>query len=107
MAHVTHEQRAELRRHLEARMAARGIEVPDRIAAQIAELLDEALDDDLLALPQPQRLDDADEDQRIVVTGMGAVTPYGVGLLPLWGGLIEGRSAIRRVEAEYAAPFPT
>jgi 3-oxoacyl-[acyl-carrier-protein] synthase II len=107
MAHVTHEQRAELRRHLRARLEARGIEVPDRIAAQIAELLDEALDEDLLALPQPQRLDYADEDQRIVVTGMGAVTPFGTGLGLLWGGLVEGRSAIHRVDAEYAAPFPT
>jgi nodulation protein E len=32
--------------------------------------------------------------RRIVVTGMGCVTPYGVGVEPLWAGLSAGRSAI-------------
>lgn len=32
--------------------------------------------------------------RRVVVTGMGAVTPFGVGVDPFWEGLIEGRSGI-------------
>lgn len=32
-------------------------------------------------------------DQRIVVTGMGLVTPLGIGMEPFWSGLIAGRSA--------------
>ncbi len=35
--------------------------------------------------------------RRVVVTGMGAVTPFGVSVDRLWDGLIEGRSAISRV----------
>ncbi len=35
---------------------------------------------------------------RIVITGLGAVSPYGVGVQKLWDGLRQGISAIRRVE---------
>jgi 3-oxoacyl-[acyl-carrier-protein] synthase II len=37
------------------------------------------------------------EDQRIVVTGMGLVTPLGIGIGPFWNGLVEGRSGAHRV----------
>lgn len=33
---------------------------------------------------------------RVVVTGMGCVSPYGVGVSALWKGIREGRSALRR-----------
>lgn len=32
---------------------------------------------------------------RIVITGIGAVTPFGVGVTPFWEGLIGGHSAVR------------
>jgi len=32
--------------------------------------------------------------RRVVVTGMGAVTPFGVGIPALWEGLTSGRSAV-------------
>lgn len=35
--------------------------------------------------------------RRVVVTGMGAVTPYGVSVDRMWDGLIEGRSGVRRI----------
>jgi 3-oxoacyl-[acyl-carrier-protein] synthase II len=35
----------------------------------------------------------------VVVTGMGAVTPYGIGTEPLWRGLSEGQSAIGWIES--------
>ena len=34
---------------------------------------------------------------RVVVTGLGAVTPFGVGVARLWEGLLAGRSAIRPI----------
>jgi 3-oxoacyl-[acyl-carrier-protein] synthase II len=37
--------------------------------------------------------------KRVVVTGMGAVSPYGKGRVALMRGLSEGRSAVSRVEA--------
>lgn len=36
-------------------------------------------------------------DQRVVVTGLGAVTPFGVGVAALWDGLRAGRSAVGRI----------
>lgn len=35
---------------------------------------------------------------RVVVTGVGAVSPLGIGADALWNGLIEGRSGIRRIQ---------
>jgi len=35
--------------------------------------------------------------KRIVVTGMGAVSPLGTGLEPFWSGVREGRSAVGRI----------
>lgn len=36
--------------------------------------------------------------QRVVITGMGAVSPFGCGVRKLWNGLFEGRSGISRIE---------
>ncbi|MFD1673768.1 beta-ketoacyl-[acyl-carrier-protein] synthase family protein [Alicyclobacillus fodiniaquatilis] len=41
------------------------------------------------------------ERTRIVVTGLGAVTPFGVGMPLFWDGIVSGRSAIRETEDEY------
>lgn len=41
--------------------------------------------------------------QRVVVTGMGAVSPFGLGVPALWAGLIEGRCAIAPLRHERAA----
>ncbi|WP_027094059.1 beta-ketoacyl-[acyl-carrier-protein] synthase family protein [Cohnella thermotolerans] len=38
---------------------------------------------------------------RIVVTGMGAVTPFGVGVSSFWEGIVAGRSAIVETDDEY------
>lgn len=36
-------------------------------------------------------------DRRVVITGMGAVTPFGSGVDPYWDALVEGRSGITRI----------
>ena len=43
--------------------------------------------------------------RRIVITGLGPVTAFGVGIDPLWEAMIEGRSAIRRIEQFDAGGF--
>lgn len=35
--------------------------------------------------------------RRVVITGLGPITAFGVGMAPLWSALCEGRSAIRRI----------
>jgi 3-oxoacyl-[acyl-carrier-protein] synthase II len=47
----------------------------------------------------------AKEEGRIAITGIGAVTPFGVGVGSLWRGLSEGVVAIRRVNKFDVTPF--
>ncbi|WP_371662562.1 beta-ketoacyl synthase [Streptomyces sp. NBC_00280] len=44
--------------------------------------------------------------RRVVVTGLGAVTPFGVGVPDLWRGLLEGRCAIRELTGEEFTGLP-
>ena len=41
--------------------------------------------------------------RRVVVTGLGAVTPLGAGVVPSWRALLDGRSGIRAVTGVDAA----
>src|SRR5438309_10746060 len=41
----------------------------------------------------------SDPARRVVVTGMGAVTPLGNDVASTWDGLVTGRSGIRTIEA--------
>jgi len=43
--------------------------------------------------------------QRVVITGLGPVTPIGVGVAAFWNGLLEGRNGIRRIQAFDPARF--
>ncbi|MEM8885622.1 MAG: beta-ketoacyl-[acyl-carrier-protein] synthase family protein [Planctomycetota bacterium] len=45
--------------------------------------------------------------RRVALTGIGLLTAYGVGEEPFWNGLIEGRTAVREVEAFREHGFPT
>ena len=44
--------------------------------------------------------------EKIVVTGMGAVTPVGIGLDEYWNGLIEGVCGIRKITRFDASDCP-
>ncbi|MER6619369.1 beta-ketoacyl-[acyl-carrier-protein] synthase family protein [Streptomyces sp. NPDC000931] len=50
--------------------------------------------------PRPVRAAEAAGARRVVVTGLGAVTPLGVGAGELWQGLLEGRHGIRELTGE-------
>src|SRR5262249_11384224 len=45
--------------------------------------------------------------RRVVVTGMGAVTPFGSGVERMWERLISGRSGITTLEAFDPSPYGT
>jgi 3-oxoacyl-[acyl-carrier-protein] synthase II len=44
--------------------------------------------------------------KRVVVTGMGALTPLGLNVEKTWEGLVEGRSGITRITQFDSSPFP-
>jgi 3-oxoacyl-[acyl-carrier-protein] synthase II len=52
-----------------------------------------------------ERQDLSRADERIVVTGMGAVTPLGLDLPQTWAALVEGRSGIGPIGAFDATPY--
>ena len=45
------------------------------------------------------------QSRRVVVTGMGAVSPYGIGAGLFWDSLLAGKSAIRPIEAFDSSPY--
>jgi hypothetical protein len=47
-----------------------------------------------------QRQASSYEDRRVVITGLGGVTPLGVNIPTSWQGLVDGHCAIRRIEEE-------
>ncbi|MEU1424391.1 beta-ketoacyl-ACP synthase II [Kitasatospora sp. NPDC005751] len=46
------------------------------------------------------------DDDRVVVTGLGATTPLGGDVASTWAGMLAGRSGIRAIEDEWAAGLP-
>ena len=45
--------------------------------------------------------------RRVVVTGMGLVTPLGIGLDHVWNRLIEGESGIRAIQSFDVSDLPS
>jgi 3-oxoacyl-[acyl-carrier-protein] synthase II len=47
------------------------------------------------------------EHERVVITGMGALTPLGLNVEETWEGMVEGRSGVDYITQFDAGPFPT
>lgn len=104
---ITHAQRELLRRRLLAWAAAQPVEPEaETISEQIDHLLDEVLHETLEPAPLALRLDDDDDDERVVITGMGLITPFGVGIEPFWEGMENGRSGIDHIRQVDVSDLP-
>lgn len=96
MAYMTGTQRALLRQRLLAWASDQERSIPqETLSDQIEHLFEEVLHEPP-AKPQALALreDEDEDDQRVVVTGIGVITPFGLGIAPFWAGLEAGRSAI-------------
>ncbi len=47
------------------------------------------------------------DDRRVVITGMGTITPLGLSTAELWDGLVNGRSGVGPITQFDASDFPT
>jgi 3-oxoacyl-[acyl-carrier-protein] synthase II len=97
MAQITDRQREALRRRLLAWAANEHTISNETLNEQIDHLLEAVLHEHATppeAEPLALELEDPEDDQRIVVTGLGLVTPFGIGTAPFWMGLKAGRSAV-------------
>lgn len=106
MAQTTRDRIAAVRQRLLALTATRATVPEEVLAEQIDHLLAEVLEEAPLSLAQPLRIDDEDEDRRIVITGLGLVTPFGTGSGAFWAGLAAGQSAVGPITHCDASPFP-
>jgi 3-oxoacyl-[acyl-carrier-protein] synthase II len=106
MAHITRQQRETLRRRLLTLSSSHGLITEQTIDAQIDRLLEEILIEQPLPAINPISVDDPDEDRRVVITGMGSITPMGIGNKPYWAGLAAGQNAVRRFIQFDSSDFP-
>ena len=44
--------------------------------------------------------------KRVVITGLGAVTPIGIGVDDYWDGLLAGRAGVERITLFDPSPYP-
>lgn len=102
------QERRELLRHRLQALAS-GVEATDPVLLEqrIDELLDDIVADDLEPLPARAPVEQWDEDQRVVVTGMGLVTPLGIGIDAFWSGLVQGCSGVRPITSCDTSDMPS
>lgn len=94
------------RQALRAEILALLHETESDLEARIDELLHEVLDEEPIVAPRRHALDEEDEDGRVVVTGIGVVSPFGVGVEPFWQGLAAGRSAVGHITRFDPSGYP-
>lgn len=97
MAQITGDQWLMLRERLLAWALAQDTTAEETLTEQIDHLLEDVLHETPLAEPLPLLLEEPEADHRVVVTGLGLITPFGIGIIPFWGGLEAGASAITRI----------
>lgn len=68
--------------------------LPAPLEEQLELLVEDVLGDEPLAQPLPERVGDENAERRIVVTGLGVVSPVGATIDEFWDAVTGGRSGI-------------
>ncbi|HAL62427.1 MAG TPA: beta-ketoacyl-[acyl-carrier-protein] synthase II [Chloroflexi bacterium] len=76
------------------------------LSQELEELVAEILEG-VETLPQPERVEGYRKRARVVITGMGALTPLGLTVEETWEGLVAGRSGIGYLSRIDTADLPT
>lgn len=107
MAQMTDYQREMLRRRMLMLSSSQDIHSAESLASQIDQLLEEVFIDQPMPVPAVMRLDEEADDRRIVITGLGSITPFGIGNTVFWSGLEAGKNAIGRFTLCDPSDFPS
>jgi 3-oxoacyl-[acyl-carrier-protein] synthase II len=76
------------------------------LSRELEELVAEILEG-VETLPQPERVEGYRKRARVVITGMGALTPLGLTVEETWEGLVAGQSGIGYLTRIDTTDFPT
>ncbi|WP_029214487.1 beta-ketoacyl-ACP synthase II [Kallotenue papyrolyticum] len=68
--------------------------LPPPLEHQLESIVEDVLGDQPLAEPQAALLNPADDDQRIVVTGIGLISPLGNSVAAFWEAIASGQSGV-------------
>jgi 3-oxoacyl-[acyl-carrier-protein] synthase II len=106
MTLITSHLREQLRERLMMLSLTHDVISEETLGEQIDRLLEDILSEQALTATLTLPIDEIDEESRIVITGMGALTPFGIGLETFWEGLATGQSGIRPFTLCDASDFP-
>jgi 3-oxoacyl-[acyl-carrier-protein] synthase II len=74
---------------------------------ELEQIVEEMMEDAPETQPQPARLGGDHRENRVVITGMGVVSPVGIGLAAYWDALTAGRSGIATITLCNTEGYPT
>lgn len=86
--------REELSRRLRMLIEQEGGAVSEKFEDELEQIVAEMMEDAPETQPERVRVTPETQNNRVVITGMGVVSPVGVGLDAYWDSLVSGRSGV-------------
>lgn len=101
------QKRARILARLRETIEEEGEHISDRVEEQLEEIVNDLENEEALTAPMPQRTGADHQGNRVVVTGMGAITPLGTTVDEFWSALVAGQSGVDYITLCPIEPYPT